>query len=162
MSRLQINTVGLKRLEARVTRAANFLGSVGLAKELKDAGRELIEDIKQTVKGFTPGNVPDLKPATKIQKQKQVGFVYPILERTRELMRSMYVTVRPANGFKFGFRVSFRGTHAGGSRNEVIARAHTEGTSRLPKRDFLKPTDKWRQALLARISKALKRARSAQ
>ena len=45
----------------------------------------------------SPGGYKDLKPKTKIQKQKKFGFIYPILKRTGILERSITRKGAPGN-----------------------------------------------------------------
>lgn len=57
-------------------------------------GRDWFDSNRAIFALKSPGQYPDLKPATKKQKQKQTGFIYPILERTGRLSASI---TQPAN-----------------------------------------------------------------
>ena len=141
MTGLRVTTVGLERLEAKVTRRVNFLGGPGMRAVFQEAARELLIEYKTQVETFTPGPVRDLKPATKVRKQREVGFIYPILRRTGDMLQSMVAKVHYTSAW--AIRVTFPGVNRKGTRNQVVAKAHIEGTARLPVRDFTKVSRAW-------------------
>lgn len=131
-----ITTSGIEKLRLRTSRRVNFLGREGIRSVLSASGDEMIAAFKKNIESFTPGTVADLKESTKKQKQAKVGFVYPILKRTMQMMNSMYVRVyAPAGGRGWTVKLGFAGSQ-GGTLNSTIADAHIRGLGRLPKRDF--------------------------
>lgn len=157
MNRVSVTTAGLDRLTDRITRRANFLGGTAMKALMTDAAKDLAKAYEAKIASFAPGPVQDLKDATKKQKQNQVGFIYPILMRSGYLVSSMRGIAKVlSNGWTIA--VDFPGTHPGGSANNTIAKAHIEGTERLPKRDFTAVPARWRDALLQRLRDRLKEA----
>jgi hypothetical protein len=134
--RFSMSVAGAQRLRAKMSNRVNFLGGDGVRKVLKTEGKALLAAFRQHANNLSPGDVPDLSESYKPQKRRAVGFIYPILRRTGEMLGSMYTNVIRDNGWVI--RVGFAGQHAGGGSNADIARAHIEGRGRLPKRDFTK------------------------
>jgi hypothetical protein len=154
---VKTSVVGLERFATRMTNRANFLGS-GMKPLLREAGDELIETYKERIESFTPGEVPDLKDSTKKQKAKQVGFVYPILVRTRTMIDSMYARVKSAvRGSGWGIAIGFSGSQKGVS-NARIAQIHITGEGNMPMRDFTKVPASFSDSIFRRIRDALRRA----
>ena len=137
--RVHITTAGLDKLGARMNNAANFLGRNGVRNVLRDAGALWVRAAKATIDSFAPGSVADLAASTKIQKQAEVGFIYPILRRTSEMYNSMGVTVlAPAGGNGWQIRLDMRGMRREGISNKTLAMLHATGSGNLPARDFFK------------------------
>lgn len=151
---MRVTTLGLDRLHARITRRANFLSGIGLKDILRAAGDDLLKEFKKNIATFTPGPVRDLKPATKVQKQRQVGFIYPILHRTGDLIRSMHIRVVAVRGLTL--RLEFWGAHSGGTLNSKIAEVHITGQGVMPVRDFTKIPPSWVAKLKRNIREALR------
>lgn len=120
------------------------------------SGRDLIALYRSRVSTFNPGPVPDITEKTKRAKQRLVGFVYPILYRTGQLMASMYHKVS-WDGATATLRIGFAGNN-GGTPNATIAKAHLDGTATLPARDFTRVTQQWRRALMQRLKEAVREA----
>ena len=147
-----VTTGGLERLRAKVNARLNFLGRGGIREVLERNAQDLKQQYRRKVESFVPGEVPDLKDATKKQKMREVGFIYPILRRTGEMLASMAVkVVPPQEGHGWRIQVTFRGTHTGGTRNQVIANAHINGEGRNPVRDFTKVSPQWVGNLMKQI-----------
>lgn len=123
---------------------------------LNASGRDLIALYRSRITTFNPGPVQDLTERTKRQKQREVGFVYPILYRTGQLMASMYHKL-VWDAATATIRIGFSG-HNGGTPNAVIAKAHLDGTATLPARDFTRVTQQWRRALMQRLKEAVRDA----
>lgn len=148
---------GLEKLGAKVTRRANFLGTGGMLNVLHQAADDLLDVYKNQIRAFTPGSVPDLAESTKKSKRRQVGFIYPILIRTQQLLNSMYMRVRkPSGGKGWGIQLGFAGSQ-NGTANSRIAEIHITGEGNMPERDFTKVPKAWRQDLIRRIRDALRR-----
>lgn len=150
--KIHVDTGGGERLRAKINRRINFLGRGGIREVLEENAEELIKLYRRKVESWVPGEVPDLKEATKKEKRRQVGFVYPILKRTGELLDSATAKVLPpAGGRGWRIAVTFPGRHAGGVLNEVIAMAHINGEGNNPVRDFTKVSPQWVGNLLKQV-----------
>lgn len=156
--KVSVTTSGLERLEEKITRRANFIGTNGVRDILRQSAKELEEHYKETIKSFTPGTVQDLKESTKKQKMRKHGRIYPILVGFGDLINSIKALVfKPVRGSGWGIRLMFQGANRQGVMNARVAEAHIEGQGNLPKRDFTKVPGWWRQKVLSRISQALRR-----
>lgn len=151
---VRVTTSGAERMRTKAQKRLSNLQGGAVNKALNASGRDLIALYRARIESFIPGTVPDLKEQTKKTKQKQVGFVYPILRRTGQLVASMYHRVSMTESVAT-IRVGFRGRRAGGTLNSVIAGAHLDGTATLPKRDFTRVTSEWRRSIMARLRKAI-------
>lgn len=81
-----------------------------------------------------PGQYPDLKEKTKIQKQKQVGFVYPILKRSGALAKSM---LNPTDGNAINF-IANKNTLVLGTRVQYgVFHQSDSARKKIPLRKFL-------------------------
>ncbi len=143
---------GIQRLKAKVEKNVNFLGTEGMRRVIRERGDAAIQAFKNNIESFSPGGVPDLKEKTKKQKQREVGFVYPILKRTGAMMQSMYTYVRKAGVVGWVVEVRFRGTE-----NKVKAIAHITGGGTVPVRDFMKLPRGFSASVFAAIRAGLKR-----
>lgn len=147
---------GIQRLNAKMNNRVNFLTGTGMRAVLKDSADDLVVQYKRTIESFTPGDVRDLAESTKKQKMRSVGFVYPILQRTMQMVNSMYASVHPP-GRGWTIAIGFTGSQRG-VENATIAKAHIEGTAHLPKRDFTKIPPSWKSTLYRRIRDGLARS----
>lgn len=78
------------------------------------------------------GQYPDIKPQTKAQKRREVGFVYPILKRTGKLARSL---TNPVDSYAVNY---FEGRTALVIGSEVdYLKFHQTGTVHMPMRKAL-------------------------
>lgn len=155
--KVNVTTTGITSLHATVTLRANFLGSNGMRVLLRQKADDLEGEFKKNIQSFTPGAVPDLKDSTKKEKQRKVGFVYPILVRYGVLINSMFTRVfSPSGGSGWNIKLGFTGSQ-GGTSNQRIAEIHINGEGHMPKRDFTKVPRTWRTDLINRIRGALRR-----
>lgn len=157
MINVKIRTAGQEKLAEKVSKRANFLGTEAMADICRVTAADVVTQFKHTIESFTPGRVPDLAESTKKEKQKAVGFIYPILKRTSELINSMMPFIRtPTGGKGWIIGVKFVGDH-GGITNARLAEIHIEGEGNVPARDFTKVPASIKQGLFRRIRSALTR-----
>lgn len=151
-----ITVNGIERLRLKAQARADVLKGSEMRAILNKAGDDLVEAYKNKIQSFNPGSVTDLAESTKKQKMRKVGFVYPILMRTSQMMNSMFVTVRAPRSGGWILALGFKGSQ-GRATNAQIADAHINGTSRVPKRDFTKIPAAWRDSLFRRIRDAIRK-----
>lgn len=151
--KVRITTAGLEAISAKVSRAANFLSGSGMRAVLQQHGKMLVQEFRENIATFTPGPVPDIKPATKLQKQRGGFSVYPILVRTGDMVNSLYSNVIKKGRTSWRIALGFKGYNRSGSRNADVALAHLRGGPHLPQRDFTTITDKWRDSLFAAMKR---------
>ena len=137
---------GVERLGARYRGKAQFLkeGARPIMKKMAD---NAVEEVRENIESFTPGDVQDLAESTKKSKKRKYGTEYPILKATGEMMDSMYSYVEWAKGWLISIR--FRG-----QRNRDIAERHINGDG-VPKRDFMKLSRAFRARVFAALRAGL-------
>lgn len=151
MTMFTVKGDGLEKLHHRFRQKAAAL--VDTKPILQKAAPQLIRILKRNIEDFRPGSVPDLKEATKKRKQKQVGFIYPILKRFGDMMDSMAAVVTKAS-----IGVEFRGVNREGVRNSRVARVHLRGEGRNPKRDFFKIPKTFRDSIIDAVRAKFRRS----
>lgn len=153
-----ITTTGLDRLATKFTNRLNFLRGSGVRQLLESESVSLLEAVREQVETYTPGAMVDLKDATKKQKARAVGFVYPILKRYGDTLRAMQCVVSsPGGGSGWVVSIVFPGSHPrSGVPFDRIVQAHVRGEGHNPKRDFLKLPPGWSPRFLDRLSSAVR------
>lgn len=157
--KVEITTAGLERLTVKAERRLEYLkGNNEMRRFLQEAGKQLVEEYKATIRSFTPGPVQDLSAKYKVQKSKAVGRIYPILERTGALLRSMVPRVTDKGRQRWTLAVTYRGIHPEANmKNSRLARLHITGEGNLPARDFTRPSNQWRAQLMARLRASVRK-----
>lgn len=150
---VQLTSAGFERLGFKISRVANFLGGDGIKSVLNETGDDLVREFKKNIETFVPGEVVDLADSTKKQKLKKVGFMYPILRRSGKFIDSMRVRVTKKSN-QWGLELFFVGAN-GKTLNSIIGDAHLNGTGRMPKRDFTKISNEWKDRVWERIRSRL-------
>lgn len=157
--KVTITTTGIRSLKRKVDKRIEFIRGPALRQLVLEMGADVIEAYNRKVMTFTPGRVRDLRPATKEQKQREVGYIYPILRRTGQMMNSIYTRVKARSWRdpRYVIRLGFKGRHSGGIENSELARIHTLGLGNNPKRDFTALpkalTRRWTARILAALRK---------
>lgn len=161
MTSVVITTAGLERLRSRITRAANFLGSAGMERLMKEEGEALAARFKSKILSQTPGNVPDLTEAYKEQKQRKHGLIYPILYASGKMWRGIEILVtKPKAGSGWRLSLNVKGNTEAGTPYNVVADAHIKGEGNLPVRDFTKLPVGWSNQLVNKVRQGLRNARN--
>lgn len=104
-----------------------------LVRDFYKTQRNMVFRAGQNVAGR--GKYKDLKQKTKDQKRRQVGFVYPIMVRSRRLERSLTIPGSTENITKIGKLKAQIGTKV----PYAIAHQKPSAKSRLPKRPVIIP-----------------------
>lgn len=151
---VSVTTTGLRKLQSKALRRAAFLASGGMKDlVLEPMAKDMVVEMRRTLTGFVPGQVPDLKASYRRMKQRKFGHAYPILHATGQLLQSMYSQVI-RRGDVWVLQIGFRGSR-GKTSNAAIAAAHIEGKG-VPKRDFTVIRKGWERQWLKRISTLLR------
>lgn len=152
-----IQTVGLKRLAAKVDKRIYILSSTAMRQVLQEAGVDLVREFQSNIDAMTPGKVPDLKESTKKRKMKEVGFIYPILKRSGSMYDNMETKVVNSRTHGWTIQLRFAGQDPKGGVNRVKAEAHVAGRGHLPIRDFTTISRRWKTSLFQRIRDRMRR-----
>lgn len=152
--RISLSSTGAKRLEARLTNRANFLGGARIRSLLQAAGKEAVVAAQAKAAAFVPGQVRDLSPGYREQKRKRYGHAYPVLTGTGAMLASMYSRVFQSEEAGWVLKFGFAGQHPGGRiSNEKLAAIHNAT------RPFITLPARWGALVVARIRAELKSIR---
>lgn len=106
----------------------------GIVQDLRFPFKQISGDFYKSEKSIFqlkgPGRYKDITPQTKTQKLREVGFIYPILKRTRRLEKSVTSPRTKDSILKIGKKELIIGTKV------PYAAFHQEGTKRMPRRPF--------------------------
>jgi len=155
---MSVTTKGLEALRGKMQARAAALNGEPLRVLVGAMAQDFVQRVFRRAASMTPGDVPDLKPGYRLEKQKRYGHAYPILNATGAMLKSMYAVVVRKGEAQWGIRLGFHGTHAGGISNAELAAVHIEGRGSAPARDFTRLPKGWETPWLQRINTLLKAA----
>lgn len=147
-----MTVTGAHHFALKISRRVNFLRERGIRELLQDMGKDIAEQYRANVRSFTPGAARDLSPNYKREKQRRVGFVYPILIATGAMLAAL--RTRVYRGPPWRIAVWFTGQHPGGRSNADLAEHH-----RSTGRDFTRRKEGWSKKWLKELGERLRRER---